>query len=58
MNSHEILKRLNMMVNDRRIPSRTRQELRQVIVHIKLQGEELQTLKDDITDMTIPDEDN
>jgi hypothetical protein len=56
MNSHEILKQLNRLLVNRNIDTRTQLIIQQAIQHIKLQGAELQTLKDDITDMTIPHE--
>jgi hypothetical protein len=57
VNSHEILKQLNRLLNNRNIDKRTRMIIQQTIQHIKIQGDELQTLRDDITDLKIPRED-
>jgi hypothetical protein len=56
MNSEYIIKLLNRMLNDRSLSARHREIVTQTVQHIKLQGEELQKYKDDITDMKIPRE--
>jgi len=58
MNSDAVLKELNRLSNDPELTTRQRNTIDIAIQHIKLQGVENETLREDITDMTIPpDED-
>jgi hypothetical protein len=54
MNSDAILRELNRLVNDRTLNTRQRSIVEQAVQHIRLQDDENHGLKDDITDMNIP----
>ena len=57
MNSYEILKLLNRMLNDRNIEMKWREVIRTAIRHIEFQDGEILDLREDITDATIPEDD-
>ena len=56
MNSTEILRQLNRLVNDRQVPRSVRKVIEQATRHIILQDDEMLNLKEDITDLKIPRE--
>ncbi len=56
MNSYEILKLLNRMVNDRNIEKKWHQIIRAAMQHIEFQDGEILELREDITDVTIPED--
>ena len=55
MNSEYIIKLLNELLNTK-LTERQREITTATIQHIKIQGNEIQKYKDDITDMEIPSE--
>ena len=55
MNSYEILKNLRRLVNDRGLSTRQREVARTAIQHIEKQDGEIQELREDITDVSIPE---
>lgn len=55
MNSYEILKNLRRLENDRAIPHRQREIIRLAIQHIEKQDDEIIELREDITDVSIPE---
>ncbi len=57
MNSFEILKRLNRLVNDREIPIKARETIRSAIQHIEINDREIFKLREDITNVEFDDED-
>jgi len=50
MNSDDIIRRLNRMVNDPKLSPKLRNEIAEAIRHIKKQDDEMLELKEDITD--------
>jgi hypothetical protein len=57
MNSYEILKNLRRLVNDKSLGTRQREIARMATQHIEKQDNEILELREDITDVTIPEED-
>lgn len=56
MNSDQIYRDLNRMINDPKLDHRHRAKLRQVVQHIHLLQGEILELKDDITDVKFENE--
>lgn len=56
MNSDQIYRDLNRMINDPKLDHRHRVKLRQVVQHIHLLQGEILELKDDITDVKFENE--
>jgi hypothetical protein len=54
MNSYEILKNLRRLLNDRKIDQRSREIIQTAVNHIVLQDDEILELREDITDVSIP----
>ena len=50
MNSDELIRRLNVMLNDNRLSDDQKAELESAIRHIQKQDDEILDLKEDITD--------
>ena len=57
MNSDSVLKTLNRMQNDQRIPHDFRREIPVIIRHIKMQDDEINKIRDDISHWEDPDGD-
>ncbi len=55
MNSFEILKQLRRLLNNRNIDTRSRTIINLAIQHIILQDDEILELREDITDVSIPE---
>jgi hypothetical protein len=49
MNSDDIIRRLNRLLNDKQLAGRTRAEVWQIIRHVKKQDEEMAKLRNDVT---------
>jgi hypothetical protein len=58
MNSDNIYRLLNRMLNDQLMPHRHRRDLQTVVQHIRHQDREISELKEDITDVNLPSEEN
>lgn len=56
MNSDAILRQLNRLANDRQLTQQQRNIIHATIQHIRKQDDEMLTLKEDITDMTMPED--
>ncbi len=55
MNSSTIMKLLNRLVNDPSLNASQLSIIHQVIQHVKIQDQEMLELKEDVTDVAIPE---
>ena len=57
MNSNTVLKLLNRLVNDRSLSGSQRSVIQQTMQHIKLQDQELDKIREDVSNWRNPDDD-